>query len=69
MHVWIEGTTPGVEWGKEPSLSVEEWSSPESRSPRADADGPRPVTCTRTISGSYAISWLEYRQVYLMPKL
>ena len=44
MHVKIKGTTPGVEWGKELSLSVEERSSPKSHSPWADADGLRPVT-------------------------
>ena len=36
-----EGTTPGVEWRKELSLSVEEWSSPKSHKARADADGPK----------------------------
>ena len=46
MHVGIEGSTPGVEWGKELSLSVEEWSSPESHEAWADADGPQPVTYT-----------------------
>ena len=30
MHVGIEGTTPGVERGKELSLSVKDRSSPES---------------------------------------
>ena len=44
MHVGTEGTTPGVERGKELSLSVEERSSPESRKAWADADGPQPVT-------------------------
>ena len=44
MHVGIEGTAPGVERGKELSLSVEEWSSPKSRSPWADANGPQPIT-------------------------
>ena len=44
MHIGIKGTTPGVEWGKELSLSAEERSSPESHSLRADADGLRPVT-------------------------
>ena len=44
MHVRIKGTAPGVEQGKELSLLVEEWSSPKSRSLRADVDGPRPVT-------------------------
>ena len=40
MHVRIEGTAPGVEQGKELSLSVKEQSSLKSHSPRADADGP-----------------------------
>ena len=44
MHVGTEGTTPGVEGGKELSLFVKEWSSPESHSTRADTDGPQPVT-------------------------
>ena len=44
MHIGIKGTTPGVEQGKELSLSVEERSSPESHSLWADADGPQPVT-------------------------
>ena len=30
MRVEIRGAAPGVEWGKELSLLVEEWSSPES---------------------------------------
>ena len=46
MYIGIEGTTPGVEWGKELSLSVKEQSSPKSRNPQADADGPWPVTYT-----------------------
>ena len=40
MCIGIEGTTPGVEWGKEFSLSVEEQSSPESHEVQVDADGP-----------------------------
>ena len=32
-----------LERGKELSLSVKEQSSPESRSPQADTDGPQPV--------------------------
>ena len=44
MHIGIKGTAPGVEWGKELSLSVEERSSPESHSLWADADSPWPVT-------------------------
>ena len=40
MHVGIEGTTPGVEWGKELSLFVEERSSPISREVWVDADNP-----------------------------
>ena len=44
MRIGTEGTAPGVEQGKELSLSVEERSSPESRKARADADGPQPVT-------------------------
>ena len=44
MRIGIEGTAPGVEWGKELSLSVEERSSPESHKAWADADGPQPVT-------------------------
>ena len=44
MHVGTKGTAPGVEWGKELSLSVEEWSSPESHKAQADADGLQPVT-------------------------
>ena len=40
MHIGIEGTTPGVERGKELSLLAEERSSPKSHSPWADADGP-----------------------------
>ena len=44
MCIGIKGTAPGVEWGKELSLSVEERSSPKSCSPWADTDGPRPIT-------------------------
>ena len=44
MHVGIEGTTPGVEQGKEMSLSVEEQSSPKSHEVWVDADIPQPVT-------------------------
>ena len=44
MCIGIEGTTPGVEWGKELSLLVEERSSPESHKAWADAAGPQPVT-------------------------
>ena len=51
MHIRIEGTAPGVEWGKELSLSVEEWSSPKSCSPWADADGPQPVTFLVSLGG------------------
>ena len=40
MHVGIEGTTLGVERGKELSLSVEERSSPVSCEARVDADNP-----------------------------
>ena len=49
MCIGIEGTAPGVERGKELSLSVEERSSPESREARADADGPQPVTYTSPV--------------------
>ena len=44
MHIGIKGTTPGVEWGKELSLSVEEQSSPESREAWVDTDSLQPVT-------------------------
>ena len=42
--VGIEGTAPGVEQGKELSLSAEEQSSPESHSLQAGTDGPWPIT-------------------------
>ena len=44
MHIGIEGTAPGVEQGKELSLSVEEQSSPKSHEAWVDADSPQPVT-------------------------
>ena len=44
MCIRIKGTTPGVERGKELSLSVKERSSPKSHSLQADADGLQPVT-------------------------
>ena len=44
MCIGIKGTTPGVGWGKELSLSVEEWSSPISHKAWVDADTPHPVT-------------------------
>ena len=55
MHVGTEGTVPGVEWGKELSLLVEERSLPESRSTRADAGGAQPVTY---------IYWKAHKKVY-----
>ena len=51
MHVGTEGTAPGVEQGKELSLSVEEWSSPKSHRAQADADGPQPVTFWHPLVG------------------
>ena len=44
MHVGIEGTAPGVEQGKELSLSVKEWSSSISHKVWVDTDIPHPVT-------------------------
>ena len=38
MHIGIEGTAPGVERGKELSLSVKEQSSPISHEARVDAN-------------------------------
>ena len=55
MHIGIEGTAPGVEWGKELSLSVEEWSSPKSHEAWVDADGPQPVTCIMCNVNTHAI--------------
>ena len=50
MCIGIKGTAPGVEQGKELSLSVEERSSPESCEARVDADGPQPVTYIQEIT-------------------
>ena len=52
MHIRIEGTTQGVELGKELSLLVKEWSSPKSCSPWADADSPQPVKFWATWVGT-----------------
>ena len=66
MHVGTEGTTPGVEQGKELSLLVKEQSSPESHSPWAGADGPQPVTYTIVNGGLMSSRWLSSRHLILI---
>ena len=51
-RVVIEGTAPGVEWGKELLLSVEDGVHPNPVAVRAGADGPRSITFWRPWVGS-----------------